>query len=461
MTLRTRIGVIAALAVAVAVAVASAGLYVATRRTLQGAVDRALVDIVSDLDRRGPPDRSGGRGPAPGPRPGPRFGGAGGYIQVVSASGAVQGQADGEVLPVTDRARACAAGRQPAFFETLLVDGEPVRVLTVPRQPGVALQVARPLGEVADVLDALRRQLLVVAMAGVALAAALGTLVARRAARPVLALTALAEEVAATHDLRRRIDVTTDDELGRLARTLNAMLANLEQARSAQQQLIADASHELRTPLTSLRTNIETLTRADELSASQRQSLIADVVEQLDEFSGLVTALVELARGDAPPRAARQVRLDQLVSDVVDRTRRRAVDGPAITVHASPSTVMAESDRVERAVANLVDNAVKYGAGSAIDVTVADGNVTVRDHGPGIDEDDLPHVFDRFYRAPAARSAPGAGLGLSIVAQVASAHGGSVSAENARDGGAVFTFCLPAHAGTDAGRGDPVITPVA
>lgn len=444
MTLRARIATTAAAAVAVAVVVAFAGLYVVTARTLVGEVDRALVDLVGDVGRNF--DRGPGRGFPGGPRAG-LYGGAGGYVQVVDATGQVRSEVLAErlELPVSDRTVAVAAGESDAFLSTVDVDDQRFRVFTAPTRAELAVQVARPLDEVDATLAALRRRLLLFGLLGIGVAGALGLVVARRAIRPVDRLTELAEEVTATQDLSRRIEVDTTDEVGRLAATFNTMLEALEQARASQEQLVADASHELRTPLTSLRTNIEVLAHGDRLAADARRELIDDVVAQLDEFGRLVTGLVELARGDRPARGAVPVRLDHVVERVVARARTfGAGHGVDIEVDASPTTVRGEQDRVERAVANLVDNAVKYGGHAGpVEVRVLDGTVTVRDHGDGIPDDDLPHVFDRFYRSAAARGAPGSGLGLSIVAQVAAAHGGEVVAENAPDGGAVLHLHLP------------------
>lgn len=448
MSLRTRIAAIAAAAVAVALVLAFAGLYVVAARTLVGQVDRALVGVVAD-------DRPLHDGPMMrGVRPG-RFGGAGAYVQAVDVRGDVVGESGGDVLdlPVTPETLAVARRTADPHLSTVRVDGDRYRVLTVPGPVGIALQVARPLDEVDATLALLRRRLALFGLAGVGLAAALGTVVARRAVRPVDDLTDMAEDVATTQDLSRRIDVSGHDEVARLAASFNTMLAALEQSRAAQEQLVADASHELRTPLTSLRTNIEVLAQVDRLEPTARQELIDDVVVQLDEFGRLVTALVELARGSQPARAAAPVRLDDLVERVVARARAFAPTSVTITVDAEPTTVLVEQDRVERAVANLLDNAAKYAAGE-VDVTVADGVVRVRDHGPGIPDEDLPHVFDRFYRAPAARAAAGSGLGLAIVEQVAIAHGGHVGAANAPDGGAVLTLSLPTapSTGQDAPR---------
>jgi two-component system sensor histidine kinase MprB len=213
------------------------------------------------------------------------------------------------------------------------------------------------------------------------------------------------------------------------------MLGALEDATRSQRQLIADASHELRTPLTSLRTNIEVLASDRALPAGERERLLSDVLEQLGEMTTIVAELMELARGTEQLAEPEDVRLDLLAAGAVERVRRNR---PGVTfntdleeslVHGVPATL-------ERAVANLVDNAAKWSPpGGEVDVAVRAGEVTVRDRGPGIAEEDLPYVFDRFYRAASARGLPGSGLGLAIVKQVAEAHGGTVVAERAEDGG--------------------------
>lgn len=444
MTLRGRIAATAATAVAVALVLAFAGLYVATRRTLVGNVDDALLEVTRDFRTFEVAPGSGAFGLRTG-----QFGAAVGYVQGVGVDGQVLAGRDGDLLPVDDRTIRVARGESEAFLSTVEVDGLPLRVLTAPTRFNVAIQVARPLDEVEASLADLRRQLAVFGVFGVGLASLLGLYVSRRAVRPVDELTGMAEEVAATRDLSRRIQVDGTDEIARLATTFNGMLSSLEQARQAQEQLVADASHELRTPLTSLRTNIEVLEHVDRLDEHARRALIDDVVVQLDEFGRLVGALVELARGDQLARGVVAVRLDDLVEQAVDRIQAFAPDGVTITLQAVPTTVVAEADRVERAVANLVDNAVKYGGG-AVTVEVADGRVVVTDDGPGVSAEHRAQVFERFFRAPDARSAPGSGLGLSIVEQVATSHGGTVSVDDAPGGGARFTLAFPAATAPDA-----------
>lgn len=458
MSLRARIAVTAAVAVAVAVLLVSVAVYGATARQLRGQVDAELAEaarVVRSLPApAGASDRFDAfrrlrdrRSPTAGPD---RFVGRVGVgtVQVVGPDGSVRVVGPFE-LPVDDAVRSLAAGGGAAAAggaatpRTVAVDGVRLRVLAVPAGDLGALQLALPLTDVERALAALRRQLVLTGVLGVGLAGLLGGAVAARAVRPVRRLTDAAEEVGRTQDLAHRISVEGDDELGRLATAFNDMLASLDAARTAQQQLVADASHELRTPLTSLRTNIEVMQLdRGELDPGERAALLEDVALQLGEFGRLVDGLVELARGDRPAVAPTPVALGTLVADVVERVAVFHPDVPT-RVDVDDSVVVAERDRLERAVANLVDNACKHGAGAPVEVVVRDGVVRVRDHGPGIDERDVEHVFDRFYRSPTARSRPGSGLGLSIVAQVAAAHGGTATAGNAPGGGAVLTLSLP------------------
>jgi two-component system sensor histidine kinase MprB len=270
-------------------------------------------------------------------------------------------------------------------------------------------------------------------------------MVARTALRPVSELTEAAEHVAETRDLSRRMQTTGDDELSRLGTSFNTMLEALDDSQRAQRQLVEDASHELRTPLTSLRTNIEVLANADSLPPDDRRKLLRDVVRQLEELTALVAGLVDLARGEEPEEAAADLRFDRLVAEAVDRAGIHAPDKHFAT-RLEPCIVHGVHASLDSAVTNLLDNAAKWSpTGETIEVTLREGELIVRDHGPGIEPDHAPHVFDRFYRAPAARKLPGSGLGLAIVRKVADSHGGEVSAEQAEGGGARLVLRLPAE----------------
>lgn len=277
---------------------------------------------------------------------------------------------------------------------------------------------------------------------GILLAAGAGLLVARSALKPIDDLAEAAEHVAATQDLEARISITTNDEVGRLAARFNTMLAALEESRDQQQRLVRDAGHELRTPLTALRTNIELLGRTSGLSDEQRSELIDAAEAEVKELSALVGEVVDLASDRYAEGPMEDLWLDEIVDSCVERAERRSK--VPIRLTAEPTTVRGRRAALARAVDNLFDNAVKWGAGGgSIDVTVVDGRVSVRDHGPGIDEVDRDRVFDRFYRSPSARATPGSGLGLSIVKQVVDAHGGTVFTKPAEGGGTIVGFELP------------------
>jgi two-component system, OmpR family, sensor histidine kinase MprB len=368
-------------------------------------------------------------------------------VQVVRSNGTTLNPPGETVeLPVDEDVLSVARGEADRFLADKDVAGVHVRVLTIPLAPGFAVQVARPLTEVDDTLARIRTLLILIAAGGIGLAAALGLAVSRAALAPVRQLTETSEKVTETGDLSQRIDARGQDELSRLASSFNTMLSALEESTRAQRQLVADASHELRTPLTSLRTNIEVLASGRRLPAEERKRLLTDVVEQLGEMTLLIAELIELARGEQQPGEPEDVRLDLLAADAVDRARR---DRPGVTFKTDleESLVHGDPDMIGRAVANLLDNAAKWSPpGGDVEVEVHNGQVTVRDHGPGIAEEDLPYVFDRFYRARSARGLPGSGLGLAIVRQVAHGHGGEVTVERAEGGGTRMLLSLNGRA---------------
>jgi two-component system, OmpR family, sensor histidine kinase MprB len=434
-SLRRRIAVTAASAVAVAIAFGSVVAYVVVRDTLRSQIDASLrnpTQGTATFRVEGPPDADVLQAPPV-------------FVQRVEGDrlfsvgpGGKQRLGDpGKVQEVGD-------GKRAPYFADTKVHGVHVRYYTARAPDGGAVQVARPMSEVDSALSRLRMSLGFVALIGIALAAFLGRLATRHAVRPVTSLTETAEHVARTRDLSRRIQATGGDELARLAASFNTMLEALEDSHRAQRQLVADASHELRTPLTSLRTNMEVLGSPRELPEGDRERLRTSVVAQLTELTELVGDLVELAR-DAEPAAdpLEPLRLDELVAAAVERAQRHA---PAVvfTAELEPCMVTGSRARLDRAVANLLDNAAKWSpAAATVDVRLRDGELTVRDHGPGIADEDLPHVFDRFYRAAGARGRAGSGLGLAIVRQVADLHDGTVRAEPAPGGGALLRLALP------------------
>ena len=443
MSLRVRMALATGLAVAVAILVAGVAVYAGVRSQLRGEVDDSLRERAEALVHAPRPRGAGlppgappaGEPPADRARP-ERFGGPLAYVQVVSPVGDVRRLpfSRGE-LPVTDEALAVAREGGENLSD-LTVDGAHVRVLTTGAPGGGAFQVARSLEEVDSQLDRIAVVLAVVGLAGIALSAALGLLVANTALAPIERFTRRTEELSGDPDPSQRIEDGGGDELARLARSFNATLDALERSVESQRQLVADASHELRTPIASLRANIETLEHADRLPPVEREALRRDVIAELDELTGLVADVVELARGARPgDRHEDDVRLDHVVTAVVERARARAPEVD-FDLRAEETVVRGDPARLQRAVSNLLENAVKWSApGGRVEVNLAGGELSVRDHGPGFEEGDLPHIFERFYRSGAARALPGSGLGLAIVRQAAESHGGSVSAANAPGGG--------------------------
>ena len=466
MSLRGRVGAAAGIAVAVTVIAAAIAVYVAVRSNLRGEIDQALAARLAPLagdpgagPRRGP-QGSGRPGGPPGgplggrpggpPRRGPdrfgrpprgeRFGGAGGYVQFVAVDGVVQGPPGATVaLPVSERAREIARTGAGALYEDVDVQNTHVRVLTRGLGPDGAVQAARPLAEVDSVLGRVLTALAAIGIAGIVLAAALGVVVARLALVPVARFTRRTEAIAARMGLSERMDVVGHDELARLAQSFNATLDALERSVESQRQLVADASHELRTPMASLRANVQVLEHADRLPREELDALRADIVSEIDELTALVADIVELARGAKPDEALDDIRLDEVVRALAERAERRGLGGVRFSTQLEPTLIRAEPERVARAVSNLLDNARKFSPPEGlVEVSLADGVLSVRDHGPGFSEEDLPHVFDRFYRAASARATTGSGLGLAIVRQAAEATGGWARAANAPGGGALL-----------------------
>jgi two-component system sensor histidine kinase MprB len=437
MSFRARLALVAAAAVALAVLTASFVIYFVVRDQLRATVDDSLKTTAAQLRQAPPHDFEHFATPAG------ELGGATVYPQGVDSAGRVYLPPGAKVsLPVNSGVTAVARGDRGAFFSDTRVGKTHLRVLTFPYGPGGAVEVARSLTEVDHSLGRIENLLILIAGGGIAIAAALGLAVSRAALAPVRRLTTATEKVTETGDLSERIEVGGRDELSRLAGSFNTMLGALQESSRAQRQLVADASHELRTPLTSLRTNIEVLASERTLPAGERERLLSDVVEQLTEMTTLISELIDLARGEQQTAKPEEVRLDLVASEAVERARRNR---PAVTftTNLQESTVQGVPSTIERAVANLLDNAAKWSPpGGDVEVAVRDGEVSVRDHGPGIDEEDLPHVFDRFYRSRSARGRPGSGLGLAIVRQVAVAHGGEVVAEPADGGGTRMTLRL-------------------
>lgn len=423
MSFRQRLMLLTALAIAVTVAGASVAVWVVAKHELYAQLDQTL-NVQAQGSDHGP------------------FGGGGNNRTVtIHADGDRTGQL---AIPVTKRALAVASGTADGYYVSTTIQNARWReiVLPIAGPGGGAVISVYPLAPTAHSLARIRFWILLVGAIGIALAAGLAALVATAALRPVRRLTTAAENVAATGDLTERVAVSGNDELGRLATRFNAMLAALEESVGRQRRLVADASHELRTPLTSTRTNIDLL-REGRLPEEEARRALEDAATELAALTTLVSDLVELARGEERKLRIEDVQLDDLVGGAVERAKSRAPEATFVT-SLSPTVVRADPVLLERAVLNLLDNAVKYSPpGAPIEVTVREGEVVVADHGPGVADEDVARIFDRFYRAAGARSKPGAGLGLAIVREAARAHGGDATVESSPRG-ASFRLTLPA-----------------
>lgn len=445
MTFSLRVALITALAVAVAAIGAAMLMYFVVQAQLLSQFDNTLVEAANGV-RNPRPGPGGGVFPG-GPR-GSLSGRADVAAQLINSTTGTVGGADREpvVALVTPDAVAVANGTKPAYFFETTLEGSHLRVFVAPStQRGSAIQVWAPLNAIDRALAETRVRLAVVALAGVLLAGALGALVARAALTPVRRLTGIVEEIARTRDLSRRVTMGRADELGRLAASFDVMLRELERSLASQRQLVADASHELRTPLTSLRTNLELLERGQPTDPLERQHVLADLVGQTERLSTLVSDLIDLARDERTQLVVEVVDLAEVASEAIAEMRLRY---PAVTfqLEGGASRVSGVRSRILRAVTNLLDNAGKWSpAGATVEVSLGAAEIAVRDHGPGVAPGDEHRVFDRFWRAPAARMLPGSGLGLAIVKDVAETHGGAVTLERPSDGGALFRLRLTAR----------------
>ncbi|WP_306321497.1 MULTISPECIES: HAMP domain-containing sensor histidine kinase [unclassified Streptomyces] len=450
--LRSRIALLVAVAVAAAVAAVAVTCWFITRAQLYDQLDHNLSNEAHSL---GPSqisyildNCSSSSGSSARRFPGPT-------VQIISTDGQVCTSPGDEVIPVQADDLSVAAGTLDTASHTTADDGgTQMRVVTlhaVEKNSGeqFAVSVASPTSEVTEPLTTLAWVLLLVGGIGVLGSTAAGLWIARTGLRPVDDLTEAVEHVARTEDLTVRIPVEGDDEIARLSESFNQMTASLASSRDLQQQLIADAGHELRTPLTSMRTNIDLLNRIEEtgrtIPAEDRKALMTSLKAQMTELAALIGDLQELSRtgltgAEGPLRV---VSLHDTVRSAIERARLR---GPELTFDAelAPWYVRAEPAALERAVVNLLDNAVKFSPEKGrIEVRLMRGTLTVRDHGPGIPDEELPYVFDRFWRSPTARALPGSGLGLSIVARTVEASGGHVGLSAADGGGTLATLSLP------------------
>jgi len=450
-SLRARIGVLAAVAAAGAVILVSVVAFFIVRQNILASLDANLLqrataaaqsELVDPQQLASTPTGALGAGDI--------------RLALLYENGLAQ-SARGAVTapPLGEEELAVARGEATSSVRTATDGRVQYRVVAVDAGEGRALVIGQRLDATRAVLTRLGVALPAIGGVGVALAALAGVAVARTGLRPVQELTEAAERVAATGELRP-IPVDGSDELARLTASFNDMLGALAASQEQQRRLVADAGHELRTPLTSMRTNLELLTAASRpgappLPESDRAEILDDLQAQISELSTLVGDLVELAREDAPQVVHEPVELTDVVSRALERARRRAGD-VEFTATLLPWTLIGDATALERAVLNLLDNAAKWSPpGGTVRVQMRPIDqwsvlLEVADAGPGIAEQDLPRVFDRFYRAPGARTMPGSGLGLSIVRQVAVRHGGAVWAGRAPEGGALLALRLPGRA---------------
>ncbi|MFE5889561.1 sensor histidine kinase [Streptomyces sp. NPDC056462] len=447
--LRTRLTVTASLAVAAVAVGLCAAAFLVIRHQLVHQLDLHLTQsarLAAQQYRQEPPGVVQGQC---------RFLAAPACAQLVPAQPADDPEQP-YLLPVNDTTREVASNTHGPYYSEVRLAGHSARMLTTPLDEGRAIQVAVR----ADTVDRGVRQaavlLTVMGGAGVVLAGVLGSWVSRTGLAPVSRLTATAERIASTRDARHRIELPPkgpgrDDEITRLAASFNTMLDELEKSVTAQRRLVADASHELRTPLTALRTNAELLTRASRLNDAQRDRAANALARQLREVTLLVNDLIELARDEEPDPLIEDVRLADVVAHAVDAARDH---WPAVPFELSAdpdvrtATVAGVPARLSRLLSSLLDNAAKFSPpGRPVEVTLTTVpgtlELTIRDHGPGISDADLPYVFDRFYRARTARALPGSGLGLAMARQIAHAHDAELTAEHAPGGGALFRLRVP------------------
>jgi two-component system sensor histidine kinase MprB len=441
-SLASRVTVLTTLAVGFAVSIVAFAAYATVRAQTISALDdslraRAYVAAKSDtLDALAQESISSWA-----------LGAAGVRIAFVDASGdqvLVQPAGANPKFGISDTEVSVAQGKDDTSARTVWLQGERWRVVAVNAGDGHALVLAQSMQPTDRMLDRLGLVMLLFGIAGMIVAGLAGWAVARNGLRPVRRLTTAVEDITRTQRLDP-IPIEGSDEVARLAHSFNGMLLTLSASQHRQRQLVADAGHELRTPLTSLRTNLDLLVQADAssgLSPESRAELLDDVRAQIREMTTLIGDLVELARDEPVSPTVEPVELTAVLGQAVARVRRRA--DVQFDLHTSPWWVTGDADALERAITNLLDNAAKWSPeGGIVTVALEQGTLTVADQGPGIAPEDLPHVFERFYRSAESRSMPGSGLGLSIVRSIAERHGGVAEAGNRPEGGAVFWLTLP------------------
>lgn len=444
-SLQGRLALLTGISVALAVLFVGVTAYFITRWSLLDQLDRELASAATSASATIATDVSGFTSlNAAGLRSTNEL------LSLVHTSGEVRHSA-GQVVqvPSTPEEVAVARMKSGSSARSVVAENDTMyRLVAVPLEVGdasYAVVFGRPMESLQNTLRSLWLVILGTGAAGILTTTLAVLVVAKSALAPVRRLSLAVRNVTQTDQLNP-IRIYGRDDLGELTKSFNSMLRSLQQSREQQRQLIADAGHELRTPLTSMRTNVELLVADDSsgmLPEGARSEILSDVSAQLGEFSALVGDLVALTRDDHLQRPHEPLDLSDVVDSAVERAQRRG-PGLSFNVTLDHSKILGNPSTLERAITNLLDNAVKFSPpDGTIQVVLNDGDLTVIDQGPGITEDDLPHIFDRFYRSDRARNTSGTGLGLSIVAHTADAHGGSVKAVNQPGGGARFTLRLP------------------
>jgi two-component system sensor histidine kinase MprB len=441
-SLASRVVLLTTMAVGLAVAFVALGAFLTVRMSMQSSLDNSLLDRAHQATLSATlPELTNANIPSW------QVGAADVRIFYIDSRGNHTTDS-GPAFHVGDPELSVASGHSQQSVRTISSGDIDYRVVAVPAGGNIALVLAQNIAPQESVLKKMGAVMLLFGLAGVIGAAAAGWAVARNGLRPVRRLTHNVEVIARTEDLTP-LPVEGDDEIARLATAFNGMLAALSASRDRQRRLVADAGHELRTPLTSLRTNLDLLLQSDAaggLEPAARAELLDDVGAQIEEMSNLVGDLVELARDEPLRQAVEQVDLAEVVDRAVARARRRGT-GLTFEVESEPWWVTGESASLERAVTNLLDNAVKWSPpGGTVRIRLNYGTLTVDDEGPGIAESDREHVFERFYRSDESRSMPGSGLGLSIVRQVTERHSGTVRVDETENGGTRMVLQLPGAA---------------
>ena len=445
MSIRRRIALVSAAAVAIAVVLISVVTFVGARRQVLSPIDDSLLARADVVERLRPEalfavfgiERIDARRERIVP------GGVGdfdaSYYQVIFANGPVVNA--GEVDLILPEPSGGDLNRDEPTLRSEWVDDVHLRIVTVMRNDGdVVLQIGRPLTEADTALARLAVVLMVGGVVGIALAGGLGLVVAKQAVKPIDELTVAVGNIAETQAFSDRVEVVGDDEVAELSREFNLLLDELETSQLEQARLVRDAGHELRTPLTALRTNLEVL-RRHEVEPAERAEILSAANTEVEELALLVAEVVDLATDRYEEEPVSSIALGDVAETVIARLNSRK--GRAVELTSDGSIVLGKTHALERALSNIVGNADKFTpTDGAISVAVSGGGVTVSDDGPGFASQDLPHVFERFYRSDAARSTPGSGLGLSIVKQIIDDHGGEVFARNTVDGGAEVGFVL-------------------